>query len=483
MSVSIAKSTDLTTVLLSAAAIIGLGYFFIPSCASRKYNLPPLVSTDSFPENEKEFNKAPQKFLDRCTAIYGPVFRMQLDGREIVVVDKSFSPFITMNKNASFVQALEDITVMREFIQFPGKERHVSHLGVFVRKFLNPSLDVYTSRVALRIEEACTEFIGDDFSGEKIIDGFETIRNIIIVAASSAIVGEKLCQNPELLALFKTITTDFGMVFRAGYNKMLERIMYWYNDLPGKHLRVLERVLKPEIERRVREARENPNWERPCDMLQDLIEYIPVDNSFIHNILKGVHAIIFVSMHTTSINSSYTFYTMARFYDVYGPELITEQQEVLSSNNGISKDTLKKMVKLDSFVREALRKQNALLAIPHKALADIKLKNGFDIPKGTHIYLNILSAHFTSGDNDREFNPWRWVETSKQANKPGEDFLVFGMGAHACPGRGFAINEIKSLCSVFLRRYEFRLADPTTPFRPTENMPLPRGKAIVSVRK
>jgi len=37
------------------------------------------------------------------------------------------------------------------------------------------------------------------------------------------------------------------------------------------------------------------------------------------------------------------------------------------------------------------------------------------------------------------------------------DSLVFGHGAHACPGRFFASNEIKVILIELLRNWEFRL--------------------------
>ncbi|KAL1918317.1 uncharacterized protein VTP21DRAFT_2977 [Calcarisporiella thermophila] len=491
MSGPILQSIDILPALLSAFVIFGLGYVINCVFWTRKYNLPPAVSLDSLPSKIKDFDTAPQEFLEQCTAVYGPVFRMKFNDREIVVVDKSIAPSIMLSKNASFVQALRDYSMLRELIRFPGNTQDPSHFGTFIRKHINSKLETMTLRVSHRIEKACDQFIGTSFTGEKVIDGYNTIRNIIITSNASAIVGEELSQNSELILLFNSMIAQYGRYYSELRNnqrpllrqfKVLERLMYWYLELPGKHLRELRRLIKPEIERRVQEAKENPNWERPSDFLQELIETLPADNFYIDNVVKRIHATVYPSTSPIVLNANYVFYTLARFYDKLGPELLAEQNEF---NGELTETTLNQMVKLDSFVRETLRKQHPFLWIPHKALTNIKLNNGFDIPKGTHIHMNMMSAHYSAEEKnmDKDFNPWRWVGTSKTSTKPSEDYILFGMGPHTCPGRRFAINAIKNLCIVLLRRYEFRLADTSTPFRPDKNSPKPAGEILISMKK
>ena len=51
-------------------------------------------------------------------------------------------------------------------------------------------------------------------------------------------------------------------------------------------------------------------------------------------------------------------------------------------------------------------------------------------------------------------------ETSKyMASTPSEEHLPFGHGAQACPGRFFAVNEVKLIMVFFLVHYEFKQPD------------------------
>ncbi|KAJ7918489.1 hypothetical protein B0H13DRAFT_1607297 [Mycena leptocephala] len=46
---------------------------------------------------------------------------------------------------------------------------------------------------------------------------------------------------------------------------------------------------------------------------------------------------------------------------------------------------------------------------------------------------------------------------------PNSDFLAFGIGRHACPGRFFAVNEMKLIMSHVIMTYDFKLKDGVRP--------------------
>ncbi|KAI9291820.1 putative cytochrome P450, partial [Neoconidiobolus thromboides FSU 785] len=45
------------------------------------------------------------------------------------------------------------------------------------------------------------------------------------------------------------------------------------------------------------------------------------------------------------------------------------------------------------------------------------------------------------------------------ATRVTQNFLNFGMGRHACPGRFFAVQEITSLVSTLLQKYRIETKD------------------------
>src|SRR6478609_8997557 len=77
-----------------------------------------------------------------------------------------------------------------------------------------------------------------------------------------------------------------------------------------------------------------------------------------------------------------------------------------------------------------------------------------------------LSSDFTN-PSPRIFDGFRYSnlrsikgqESHHQAATTGPDYLIFNHGKHACPGRFFAICEIKMILIELLAKYDFRLED------------------------
>ncbi|KAK9693329.1 hypothetical protein K7432_013972 [Basidiobolus ranarum] len=198
----------------------------------------------------------------------------------------------------------------------------------------------------------------------------------------------------------------------------------------------------------------------------------PENEINIHEIVVILILLIFASIHTTSMNSNFTLYYIAA-YPEYVDELLKEQDEVFKelgitdTSNPVTtwtSDVIRKLEKLDSFVRETFRFRDDHLALPHRHMEfkDIKLANGMVVPNGQHVSLDheeIYNNEEWQGANPEKFDPWRFVGKNKQATKIGADFLPFGIGRFACPGRFFAIQEIKTVLSIMIRNYHVTMVD------------------------
>lgn len=100
------------------------------------------------------------------------------------------------------------------------------------------------------------------------------------------------------------------------------------------------------------------------------------------------------------------------------------------------------------------------------AVADVTLSDGTFIPKNTYVTVGPLPMQDPKiYPNPEEFQPWRFLklrtapgaENKYQAVTTSPDFIFFGHGQHACPGRFFAGNEIKLLFAYMLLNYDFKL--------------------------
>lgn len=68
------------------------------------------------------------------------------------------------------------------------------------------------------------------------------------------------------------------------------------------------------------------------------------------------------------------------------------------------------------------------------------------------------AAASTVGTNDPDSDQKEKFLNHKMFVTTSPEYLPFGHGKHACPGRFFASNELKLIMMHILRNYEFRLA-------------------------
>jgi cytochrome P450 len=85
-------------------------------------------------------------------------------------------------------------------------------------------------------------------------------------------------------------------------------------------------------------------------------------------------------------------------------------------------------------------------------------------------------------DNLTTFEPFRFVNQDKNSTKVGEDYVFFGMGKHACPGRWFAVQEIKTILSMLIRDYKISPLGPIV-FPTSDYTRIPTGRFKIVPRK
>lgn len=177
-------------------------------------------------------------------------------------------------------------------------------------------------------------------------------------------------------------------------------------------------------------------------MLQHLMDTYPADGdygvSYEDYLTNWTFMLVFASIHTTTENTTMVLYWLMK-YPQYTQELLEEQKEVIESEGTkgqdveLTFDVVKKLVKLDSFVREVFRQRTVGLVLQHKNISkdDIELSNGTVVPSGENVFINsweISRSPDLQGDDAEDFRPWRFVESRKQAVRIGEDHITFGIG-------------------------------------------------------
>lgn len=187
--------------------------------------------------------------------------------------------------------------------------------------------------------------------------------------------------------------------------------------------------------------------------------------------------------------------TQALFDLASNPEYLKplrEEVEEVTEREGWTKAGLDQMYKLDSFVKESQRlhpvgirklvrfNDNDLCSYSifqvmqnRKALVDYTFSDGSTVPAGAVVAVSSSSLHLDPDiyEDPLKFNGFRFVQMRERAVLNGEsdkkfdmvtnnvEFVAFGQGRHACPGRFFASAEIKILLAYIVTTYDVKLGD------------------------
>ncbi|KAG6837019.1 hypothetical protein H0H93_016226 [Arthromyces matolae] len=255
--------------------------------------------------------------------------------------------------------------------------------------------------------------------------------------------------------------------------------------------------LQPLIEERIeKEAEYGKDWPgRPKDAISWLLDLAEGKQRTIRDLTMRILVINFAAIHTTSMAFAQILFDLAA-NPSFVPAL-REEAETVIKEEGFSKISFHKMVKLDSFIKESQRiGGNGAVVMQRKVLRDFTFADGTVVPKGNSIAVANFAMH-----HDENIYPDPFVfdgfRFSKMREQQAEgyskhqmvalthEYIVFGQGKHACPGRFFAVNELKGLLSHVLLNYDVSFADngPRPPDRWFNLSVMPDPRVSVMFRK
>ena len=224
----------------------------------------------------------------------------------------------------------------------------------------------------------------------------------------------------------------------------------------------------------------------------------------------------FAAIHTTSIEATHALLDIVSSPPEMGAldSLREEASRTYNESGNVwTKASLAKLVRMDSVVRESLR-LGALGAfgLNRKVVAKggVVTSSGIKLPEGAHVAVHNYGIQMMDGhyENAATWDPFRFSrmreslseETATQdsnqkvasntikdrqmaAVSTGPAFLTFGHGKHACPGRFFAVQEIKLLLATIVLNFDIHHIKERPQNIWLNNMQTPPTKAKLSVRK
>ncbi|PKY01127.1 cytochrome P450 [Aspergillus campestris IBT 28561] len=300
-----------------------------------------------------------------------------------------------------------------------------------------------------------------------------TILRIVAQLSSKVFLGDRICRDPAWLRITVTYTVNSFLAAQdlRMWPKPLRRFANWF--LPScrkirEQLKEAKDIITPVIEERraakeaaLKEGREPERYVDAMQWMEESAKGRPY-NPTLAQISFSVAAI-----HTTSDLLTQVLFDIAGKDDLVN-EMRDEVIKVIQEE-GWKKATLYKLRLMDSVLKETQRVKPIAIASMRRLVQEkVTLSDGTVLPKGSHILVSTNSMWDESVyPNAETYDPYRFLrlrevpghETSAQCVSPSPDHMAFGYGKHACPGRFFAINEVKiALCHILLK-YEFKLAE------------------------
>ncbi|KAF8244165.1 cytochrome P450 [Wilcoxina mikolae CBS 423.85] len=195
---------------------------------------------------------------------------------------------------------------------------------------------------------------------------------------------------------------------------------------------------------------------------------------------------------TNTLVSMNILYDLAAHPEYIAP-LREELEAVLEKNGGWNMETIKGLVKMDSFIKESSRLNTlAFSSMPRKVLFGYTFSSGLHVPKDSFISIPSYTTHLDPdlyGTNADTFEGFRFLKNGMDgpANKgsfqdPTEYYHTFGWGPAACPGRAIVSPLLKISIGHILLRYDIRPRERPSPLH-LGNFNVPCVRAKLEMRR
>ncbi|CCL98543.1 uncharacterized protein FIBRA_00543 [Fibroporia radiculosa] len=376
----------------------------------------------------------------------------------------------------SFLGAVEEVvqhkyTIAEEVVSDPF------HINI-IRGPLTRNLAALLPAIVDEIDASFRELIPTHGNEWVTISAVPLMARIVCRVSNRVFVGMPTCRNSELLDIVINFTRDVAkgrfmlsfvpiilkpqVPFKFGLRPLSDEACRLVGPLLPWSRRALKQfsvIMKPVVEDRMRQIEEHgKEWaERPNVLMTWLVEEAIRLGKSADLIVQALLVSNFVANHTSTISVTHALYHLAASPEYIQP--LREEIDAVLKTEGWTKVGIGKMWKLDSFMRESQR-LNGISG----TLKDVTLSDGTLIPAGTLCGAAAAGTHHDEENYNRPhlFDPFRFSDkrfdedeqVKHQYVTTSPQYIPFGHGRHACPGRFFAANELKAVVAYFIVNYD-----------------------------
>ncbi|KAL4756767.1 cytochrome P450 [Aspergillus foveolatus] len=442
-------------------------------------------------------------------------------GAVVVLAPKQAKPIYSLPENILDAHNTQNETVQARwtFIDQKVADNGAPHINV-IRNQMTRGLGQLIPILAAEISHALQRSWGLGSEWREITI-WDSCLEMIAGAGNAVFCGAPLCRDKEFLRLLKShgMSVFAGATLINATPKPLKPIVgsvvrllcyYFSNRAAAKCLPLVKERLERTAKLRLDATYA---WDPPKDALQWIIDecYATGQPAELAPQRVALRLLLLnvISLHSTSFTLQNVILDLASMDPADGVvELLREEcRSVLAASGSTSwtYEAVKSLRLLDSAVRESMRLTPfANLGLPRTVVHpdglvlrqgrnsedDDKDDKEIRLPRGTMLALPLsaLQRDETLYAYPETFDVFRFAQgknnkAARSALAVDEGFMGFGFGQHACPGRFFAINEIKLVLAQMLLSYDIEHLGPRPSSTPLIWLNYPARNATVRVRR
>ncbi|MEM8859631.1 MAG: cytochrome P450 [Chloroflexota bacterium] len=314
------------------------------------------------------------------------------------------------------------------------------------RKMWNPAFTNEVMRAYIPVLHDIIAQKLDNFASKPFINTHVESQEITFDVAAAALAG--IQQGPVLDRLREL----FWRMLHADDINSDEQFMQMMSEVQGEMVPMLIGLIE--------ERRSRPPSTQ--DVLSQIVHAEFDDGSKLDNvqILGHLNVLLLAGHETTTSLSAWLIYQLATLEDHWA-ELQAEVDEVFAdvpigrTDIVFTADKLRKLVKLENFIKETGRLYSPVFQVPRITLEEVEYE-GVKIPAGTRARLSLAATHMNPEifSQPEAFDPERFAPPRREDRAKPYSLVTFGGGPRVCIGINFATIEVKVLTALILRHYQ-----------------------------
>nr|WET52774.1 cytochrome P450 76BK1 [Teucrium chamaedrys] len=483
---------DLSTVAIAACLLFLAYYYLNPS--SKK--LPPGPFPLPIVGNIFQLGERPNRSITALTKKYGPLMSLRLGSLLTVVVSSPEMAREVMQRHdhvfssrfiASAWEAFDHHTISVAFLPVGDRWRRMRK--VFREVMLStPRLDGGQAVRQSMIKNLCDHLRECSRQGQAVNIGqaafITTINLTSVTLFSGQVINFDENATTEFKEIFGSLTSVSGRPNLSDYFPLLKPF-----DVQGLrrqmevHFGRLLGMFDGIIKERLEEKRKSPGARKRNDMLDTLLDFSEdKENELSLNDVKHLLVDLFVAGSDTTSSTTEWAVTELLLHPDKLAKLKHELNTVLGDKKQVEESDIPNLPYMEAVLKEVFRLHPVGPFLIPRMIEESAEVNGYFIPKGTQIYVNVWAIHRDEKvwPNPEVFNPERFFENN--IDYRGQDFelLPFGSGRRVCPGIPLAHRMLHMMVGTFVHQFDWKFEPGVTPEMVdiTEKFGLAMHKAI-----